>query len=127
MKNYLPLIAARILFAIPFLAFGAMHLMGADQMAGMVPSWLPGGVLWIYITGLAQIAGGLAIILDKMMPLASNLLALLMLVYVILIQYPMLANEVTRQIGMAGVLKDLGLAGGALLAGYLSGSGNKEA
>ncbi|MEN9511426.1 MAG: hypothetical protein RLZZ370_1245 [Bacteroidota bacterium] len=118
---------ARIVFALPFILFGAMHLMGADQMAGMVPSWLPGGVLWIYITGLAQIAGGLAIILDKMMPLASNLLAVLMLVYVILIQYPMLSHEATRQIGMAGVLKDLGLAGGALLAGFLSGNGKKEA
>lgn len=33
-------------------------------------------------------------------------------------------NELTQQIGLSGVLKDLGLAGGALLAGHLSG--NKE-
>lgn len=82
MKNYLPIIVARILFALPFIVFGAFHLLGADKMAASVPAWLPGGVLWIYITGLAQIAGGLAIILDKMMPLASNLLALFMLFFV---------------------------------------------
>lgn len=124
MKNYLPTIVARILFALPFIVLGALHLMGADKMAASVPEWLPGGVLWIYITGLAQIAGGFAIILDKMMPLASNLLALLMLVYVIVIHYPLMNNQLTQQIGLIGILKDLGLAGGALLAGHLSG--NKE-
>lgn len=124
MKNYLPTIVARILFALPFIVLGALHLMGADKMAASVPTWLPGGVLWIYITGLAQIAGGFAIILDKMMPLASNLLALLMLVYVVLIHYPLMGSQLTQQIGLIGMLKDLGLAGGALLAGHLSG--NKE-
>ena len=35
---------ARIIFAIPFLIFGLNHFMKADMMAGMVPSFLPGGV-----------------------------------------------------------------------------------
>jgi len=34
----------RIIFALPFLLFGANHLMSADQMALMVPAYIPGGV-----------------------------------------------------------------------------------
>jgi uncharacterized membrane protein YphA (DoxX/SURF4 family) len=123
-ENNLPTIVARILVALAFIVLGAFHLMGADKMATSVPGWLPGGVLWNYITGLAQIAGGFAIILDKMMPQASNLLALLMLVYVLIIHDPLMDNELTQQIGLISVLKDPGLARGALLAGHLSS--NKE-
>lgn len=45
MKNFVPLFLARILMGIPFIVFGAMHILGANDMAFMVPSWLPGGVI----------------------------------------------------------------------------------
>ncbi|MBC8193929.1 MAG: DoxX family protein, partial [FCB group bacterium] len=32
----------RYLFTVPFALFGLMHLMMANDMAGLVPSWLPG-------------------------------------------------------------------------------------
>jgi hypothetical protein len=39
----LTMVAGRIIFALPFLFFGAGHLMNAPQMAGMVPAFIPGG------------------------------------------------------------------------------------
>ena len=38
----------RILFALPFAVFGLMHFMAGGDMAGMVPSWGPGGGFWVY-------------------------------------------------------------------------------
>jgi hypothetical protein len=43
MKEKLALVA-RILFAVPFGAFGMSHMFHAPMMAGMLPAWLPGGV-----------------------------------------------------------------------------------
>lgn len=59
---------ARILFALPFLVFGLMHFVGADSMAGMVP--VPGGVFWVYLTGVAMVAAAVAIISARMVWLA---------------------------------------------------------
>ena len=126
MKNYVPLFLARVLVGIPFIVFGVMHIMGANDMAFMVPKWLPGGVIWIYLTGLANILVGVAIAANKMMPLAGNLAALLMTVYIVIIHAPGLGDAATQMNAMSGLLKDIGLAGGALLAGHLSGSGQKS-
>ena len=52
------------------------HIMGADKMAGMVP--IPGGVFWVYFTGVAMIAAGVSIIIRKYVFWACMGLALLM-------------------------------------------------
>ena len=60
---------ARILFVIPLAGFGAGHLMNAGDMAGMVP--VPGGVFWIYLTGIALLAAAVSIIIKKKAALAT--------------------------------------------------------
>lgn len=105
----------KILFCIPFLAFGIMHLMSGSQMAGMVPSYFPGGVAWIYITGLAQILAVVSILSGKQAKLASTLLAVMLLIFVLTVHLPSVMDPVTQQMAMSGLLKDLGLAGAALM------------
>ncbi len=105
----------KYLFAIPMAIFGAMHFMGADAMAGMVP--ISGGVIWVYVTGASLILAAVAVFLGKMDKLASVALAILLLLFVILIHMPnaMSADSAIKQMGMISVLKDLALAGGALM------------
>ena len=111
---------ARILFALPFGIFGLMHLMKADDMAGMVP--IPGGAIWIYITGLALLAASVGIIAKKMGRISSLLLALLLLVFILALHVPGLGDEATMQMSMMSLLKDMGLMGGALTyAGIFAG------
>jgi uncharacterized membrane protein YphA (DoxX/SURF4 family) len=95
--------------------FGAMHFMGADGMAGMVP--IPGGVIWVYVSGVALILAAVAIFLGKMDKLACVLLAVLLLLFVVLIHVPnaMSADAATKQMGMISAMKDLALMGGALM------------
>ena len=99
------------LFIIPFAAFGIMHFLGADKMAGMVP--IPGGAIWVYITGLGMLAFALSVILGKMDKLAALLLTVLLLLMVVLIHLPSVMKG--DQMAMGGLLKDIGLAGGALM------------
>ncbi|MCU0442271.1 MAG: DoxX family membrane protein [Bacteroidia bacterium] len=107
----------RIIYGLPFVIFGLNHLMGADGMAGMVPSFIPGGIVWIYVTGLAELAAGIAIISKKYIRLATLLLACLIGVYILTIHIPGLgsADEMGKIMSMVMLLKDLGLAGAALM------------
>jgi len=103
----------RYLFAVPFGIFGLMHFMSANDMAGMVPGWLPGGVFWVYLTGLALVAAAVSFAIQKHTHLAGLLTAALMLVFVFTVHLPGVVGG--NMMAMGGLLKDLGLAGGALL------------
>ena len=111
----------KYLFAVPFAIFGVMHLMNADAMAGMAPF---GGSIIIYITGLALIAAAVSIIIGKYDKLASALLGLMLLLFVLLVHAKGLANAAdagASAAAMGGLLKDIALAGAAwLYAAHLS-------
>ncbi|MEY2720031.1 MAG: hypothetical protein RLZZ273_1397 [Bacteroidota bacterium] len=108
----------RLLFSLPLVVFGAFHFMAGDKMAGAVPAWVPGGVIWVYITGLAMIAAPIAILTGKKAKLAAQLTALLMLTYALTVQLPgAMAGD---QMSTASFLKDIMLCGGALLMAHLS-------
>jgi uncharacterized membrane protein YphA (DoxX/SURF4 family) len=104
----------RFLLAIPMAVFGVLHFMAADAMAPMVP--IPGGAIWVYVTGLALLAAAASIILQKKARLASTLLAIMLLIFVFSIHLPgVMAGGDGGQTSMMSLLKDLAIAGGALI------------
>jgi uncharacterized membrane protein YphA (DoxX/SURF4 family) len=108
----------RIIYGIPFILFGIGHFINASKMAGYVP--IPGGAIWIYVTGAALVLAGIAAITKFQGQLAMLLLALLLFIFIVTIHIPNLLKPETMQMGLMGVYKDLGLMGGALLlAGIL--------
>ena len=113
------LLLGRILFALPMLVFGFFHIVGADKMTGMVPTWIPGGVLWVYVSGLGLLAAGVAILLGKQVRLACQLLALMMIIFVVTIHLPgMMAGGDGAQLSLLSILKDTAIAGGALILAH---------
>ncbi len=115
----------KYIFAIPFAIFGVMHLMNADAMAGMAPF---GGAIVVYITGIALIAAAVSIIIGKMDKLATALLALFLLLTVLFVHAKGLSNaadEMASATAMGNLLKDLALAGAAML--YASHSAKDNA
>ncbi len=98
--------AGKWLYAIPFLVFGIFHFTNAADMAAIPPF---GGEVMVYITGLALVAAAVSIFIGKMDKLAAMLLALMLILFVVLVHIPQGAG------GMQGILKDLALAGGALM------------
>ncbi|MCC6866666.1 MAG: DoxX family protein [Ignavibacteria bacterium] len=111
--NILTGIFARLLFAVPFLGFGINHLMHANAMAGMAP--IPGGAIWIYVSGAAMILAGIAAITKFQGKTAMLLLALLLLIYIVSIHIPQMLKPESYSMGMMSLYKDAGLMGGALL------------
>ena len=118
--NTLPFaLIGRILYAIPMLMFGVFHFGNADGMAGMVP--IPGGVIWVYLTGIALIAAAVSIFINKKMKLATMLLGLMLLIIALSIHLPGVIGG--SESSMPMLLKDLGLAGGAF---FISGNSSDE-
>ncbi len=103
----------RILYAVPFIVFGFGHFMNAKMMSGMVP--VPGGVIWIYVTGACLLSAGVSIIIQKKASLACLLLGILLLLFVFSIHLPnLLSHDSTlKMMGFSNTLKDLCLAGAA--------------
>ncbi|RMF63908.1 MAG: DoxX family membrane protein [Calditrichaeota bacterium] len=115
-------VVARVLFGLPFAIFGANHLMKAGEMAGFVPSWLPGATFWVYLTGVAMLAGGIAIMANKFAKTASLGLGVLLLLYILTIHLPGMgaADQAMAQMNMIAVMKNTALLGAALgFAGIL--------
>lgn len=110
----------RIIFGIPFLVFGINHFIYGSKMAGYVPSFIPGGVFWVYLTGLAMIAAAISIFTKRYIKLATLLLAIMLFIFVLTIHIPMVLNPETMMAAMPNLLKDVSLAGAALMLSGIS-------
>ena len=109
----------KYLYAVPMAVFGIMHFMAADQLAGMAP----GGKIMVYFTGLALLAAGVSIAIGKFDKLAAVLLALMLLLFIIP-HIQMMGNELLpqdmRDMQPGNILKNLALAGGALMYAHMA-------
>ena len=108
----------RVFFAIPFALFGVMYLIFADNMQGMIPSYAPSGVIWVYTTGVLLILGASGFIISKSVQLAAYLLGGLMLLFILIINLPVVIGEHQNWIG--SLSKDLSMMTGALFIGSSS-------
>ena len=83
-------------------------------MTGIVPSFLPAPIFWVYLTGLCLVAAGISIVSGRYTQLACQGLAALLGLFVLTVHLPLVLCPDTLQLGMPGLLKDLGLMGGGL-------------
>lgn len=111
---------AKILFAIPFILFGINHFIVGSNMSGAIPQYIPGGVFWVYFTGLSLIAAGVSIIINIKVKLAMRLLALMLLIFMLTIHLPGILAESFSISASTGFFKDLALVAGALIIGEIS-------
>ena len=81
MKPLLSSRIAAIIYALAIAAFGILHFMSANEMKTLLPEYLPGGVFWIYFTGVCLLAAALAIIFNINTRLACYLLAAMLLIF----------------------------------------------
>ena len=107
-----------VFYALVIGFFGLNHFLNGTGMQKMVPSFLPGGVAWVYITGACLILAAIAFLVNKQVKLAGLLLALFLLLIVLTVHLPAVLNAPdidSRRFPMVNMTKDLGLAAAALL------------
>lgn len=109
--------AARVTFGIAVALYGCTHVVFAEEYAGQLPEWLLAPKAWLYLAGLAQIAGGAMIIAGLQAPLAAFAMGVLWLSWTPLVFMPPApdANGMQNQLSLALLL--LALAGAAWTVG----------
>ena len=113
---------ARLVFGVCLLVFGVSHFVYAKFTASMVPHWLPpSGLIWAYITGVAQIAAGLAILSGVQARLAAILLTVMYVIFGLLVHIPSIVADPSSHDNWAGTAINLLLIGVAwCVADWLS-------
>lgn len=120
-------VVGRILFALPFLAFGINHFLMVDFYTGSVTSFIPVHGYAVMLTGAAMIAAAISIITKKFMQLSTTLLAVLLLIFIVTIHIPGLFDEEGWKMAMIMLLKDTSLMGGSILLAGACAQQNTEA
>jgi uncharacterized membrane protein len=73
---------ALLLLAAAFSYAGVTHFTGPEFFVAIVPPYLPEPLLLVYLSGVAEIAGGVGVLIPRLRRLAGwGLLALLVAVY----------------------------------------------
>jgi uncharacterized membrane protein len=105
---------ARILFALPFGIFGINHFIFQSRLVGIVPPWIPGETVWVFLTGALFIAACVFIIGKlKYAHIFALLVGFVLIVFIFSIHIPGLFNVMTLQESLTNLLKDIALVGGA--------------
>src|SRR5690349_19029382 len=99
-------------FAVPLAVFGALHLFGPQFVKGLVPSYMPGRMFWVYFVGCALIAASLSIATRIGVRYSGVLLGMMMFLFVAMLYLPagvIRPNRITWTI----VFRESSFGGGA--------------
>ena len=105
------------LLSIVLFLFGVFHFLYPHDMVVFVPSYLPGGIIWVYFVGAAFILVALAFLTNKMVKLAGYLLAVILVIFILTIHIPNYMNagdKEMKQMALINLLKDTAIVGFAL-------------
>jgi uncharacterized membrane protein YphA (DoxX/SURF4 family) len=111
-----------LFYAAPLAAFGTEHFTLTEDIASIVPAWIPWHEFWAYFVGACFIAAALSMVTRIQARLAASLLALNFFLFVVLMDVPAWIQNPRDRIALALALRELSFSGGALaLAANLTG------
>jgi uncharacterized membrane protein YphA (DoxX/SURF4 family) len=112
-----PLLAAigRYIYAFSMIIFGVQHFLYAQYIAFLIPKWMPAHLFLAYFTGAAFIAAGLAIATHFFSRLASILLGMMFLLWVITLHTPRVLASPHNADELVSLFIALGFSGASYL------------
>ena len=112
--------AARFLFAAALIPIGLSHLVYLKATTDFVPAWLPNRVVFTYLTGSAQIAAGVGLLLAIFPRLAVTLEAVMLGLFTTLVWGPRVIAAPTTRFPATALLISAAVTGTAcVVAGSL--------
>ena len=111
-----------VFFAMPLAVFGAEHLAGDPGIAGLVPSYMPWRMFWVYFVGVALVAAALSIATRILVPWSGLLFGVMMFLFVAMLHFPGALSEPGNRIGWVIVFREtcFGAGGWALAGGAMA-------
>lgn len=99
--------------AMPMAVFAGDHFVGAQAIARMVPSWIPGSLFWAYFVGVALICAALSLAANRYSGLAAAGLGIMWLGFEALMHIPTVVRIPHERLAWNIALRDISFAGGA--------------
>jgi uncharacterized membrane protein len=113
--------AGRLVFAFTLVIFGLQHFLYAAFIATLIPSWIPARLFFAYFTGIGFIAAGVSIAINIYARLASILLGVMMLSWVVFLHAPRVAAHLRNGDEWTSAFVALAMSGaGFILAASFS-------
>jgi len=103
-----------VFYAAPLAAFGTEHFTLTEDIASLVPAWIPWHEFWAYFVGACFIAAAVSMVTTIQARLAASLLALNFFLFVVLMDVPAWIQNPRDRIALALALRELSFSGGAL-------------
>lgn len=108
-----------IFVAAPLAVFGTEHLLTPTALVGMVPSWIPAPLFWVYFVGFGLFAAALSFTTKRYLRWSALLLAIMFFIFVATMDAPGVAANAKDRLSWTLMLREGAFAGGALaLAGW---------
>ncbi len=107
-----------VLYALVIGFFGVNHFLNGTGFQKTVPSFIPGGIFWVYLSGAALIAASISFLTGRLTKAAGLFLAAFLIIVVLTIHLPALMHSTGApivSIALTNLVKDTGLAGAALM------------
>jgi uncharacterized membrane protein YphA (DoxX/SURF4 family) len=109
------ILASRITFGISMVIFGWQHFMYAQFLVNLVQSWLPAHAFWIYFTGTAMMAAGLAIATGVLARLAGICLGIMFVLWFLTLHLPRVLAAIHNQDEITSMFVALAFGGISLI------------
>lgn len=106
-------LAGRLLYAVPLLVFAVQHFIYANFVAGIVPSWIPGQIVWVYLVGVGFIAATVSLATGWQRRWAATLLGLQFLIWVVILHAPRVLASPEKGNEWTSLFVALAMGGGA--------------
>ena len=104
---------ARTLFAVSLVAIGLSHLFYVKLTVALIPKWIPFRTGWACVTGIAQMACGVGVLLSIFARVAATVEAAMLTLFAVLVGVPAVVAEPTARLPWTALLITWAIASGA--------------
>jgi uncharacterized membrane protein len=117
--------AGCLAFGAFLIASGVQHFLFPDAVTTLMPTWIPGARIWVYVAGVALIAGGAGLIVPQTTRIAGLSVGLMLFTWVWVLHVPraFAAAPANQRNEWTAVFEALAFAGIAVMLAERSSSG----